>query len=338
MAIIEEVSIDYTQPLASLLKVATSAAHESAEHSQGAGWLTRGELDRDEYVWFLMMLFHVYNTLEIGLDKHSAHPTLAPTYNPTILARAPSLASDISFLLDVPEASWQDHPLHRAFLSAPPPPFTAYVSRIRYLSDEAADPSPLLAHAYVRYLGDLSGGQVIRRRIAKAYGIEREDGRGTLFYDFKQLGGGKSASIGDMRKIKEWFRDGMNQGGGDDASRKQAITDEAVKVFELNEGLFKVLRPPSNPSSQTPEEAPLGNPSPLSTPPRTSAPSPVLLAGTEEPEEKAYSMSSVLAVLLAVGIAHFTLVVGGFTGSRGYLKLEAAQEWFEGLVKSFTSS
>ena len=160
------------------------------------------------------------STLEIALEKHSSHPTLSPTYNPTLLARAPSLASDISFLLDVPESLWQTHPIHKALQEAPPQPLSDYVSRIQYFADSASDPSPLLAHAYVRYLGDLSGGQVIRRRIEKAYGIERDDGRGTRFYDFKQLGGNKSGNIGDMRKIKEWFRDGMNQGGGDDSERK----------------------------------------------------------------------------------------------------------------------
>lgn len=55
-----ELHLDYAQPLAVLLKAATAEAHESAEHSQGAGWLTRGELDRDEYIRFLMMLYHVY--------------------------------------------------------------------------------------------------------------------------------------------------------------------------------------------------------------------------------------------------------------------------------------
>lgn len=59
MAVIAD-EIDYAQPLASLLRTATAAAHESAEHSQGAGWLTRGELEKEEYVRFLMMLYHVY--------------------------------------------------------------------------------------------------------------------------------------------------------------------------------------------------------------------------------------------------------------------------------------
>ena len=60
MAVLESVDMDYSQPLATLLKAATATAHERAEHSQGAAWLTRGELDKEEYVRFLMMLFHVY--------------------------------------------------------------------------------------------------------------------------------------------------------------------------------------------------------------------------------------------------------------------------------------
>ncbi|KZT19521.1 hypothetical protein NEOLEDRAFT_1141980 [Neolentinus lepideus HHB14362 ss-1] len=43
----------------------------------------RGELDQDEYVRFLMMLWHIYNTLESELAKHTINPVLAPSYNPT---------------------------------------------------------------------------------------------------------------------------------------------------------------------------------------------------------------------------------------------------------------
>ena len=57
---VKDAQVDYNQPLATLLKLATTAVHERAEHSQGAGWLTRGELDKEEYVRFLMMLYHVY--------------------------------------------------------------------------------------------------------------------------------------------------------------------------------------------------------------------------------------------------------------------------------------
>ena len=55
-------SISYAlaQPVATLLRLGTAEAHERAENSQGAGWLTRGELDKLEYVRFLMMLYHIY--------------------------------------------------------------------------------------------------------------------------------------------------------------------------------------------------------------------------------------------------------------------------------------
>jgi heme oxygenase (biliverdin-producing, ferredoxin) len=53
-------NLDYSQPIADLLRKETAAAHETAEHSEGAGYLTRGELDKEEYARFLMMLYHVY--------------------------------------------------------------------------------------------------------------------------------------------------------------------------------------------------------------------------------------------------------------------------------------
>lgn len=51
---------DFSQPITTILREGTADAHSAAKHSQGAGWLTRGELDRDEYVRFLMMLWHIY--------------------------------------------------------------------------------------------------------------------------------------------------------------------------------------------------------------------------------------------------------------------------------------
>ena len=60
-------------PLATLLRQGTAAAHESAEHSPGAGWLLRGELDREEYARFLMMLWHVYAYVPPALFPCTTH-------------------------------------------------------------------------------------------------------------------------------------------------------------------------------------------------------------------------------------------------------------------------
>ena len=77
----------------------------------------------------------------------------------------------------------------------------------------SANPAPLLAHAYVRYLGDLSGGQTIRHILAKAYGLDEAAGTGVSFYAFKELRSAKAANQGEMKRIKEWFREGMNKAG-----------------------------------------------------------------------------------------------------------------------------
>lgn len=114
-------------------------------------------------------------------------------------------------------------------MSNPPDQLRSYVDRIQFLSD-STDPSPLLAHSYARYLGDLSGGQFIRRTIAKAYELGDTSGLGTEFYAFKQLGSSKKATQGDMKTIKEWFRDGMNK----------SKSEETKGMFPSNESNYVI--------------------------------------------------------------------------------------------------
>ncbi|KAI0670880.1 hypothetical protein C8Q78DRAFT_1069604 [Trametes maxima] len=334
--------VDLSLPVADILRKGTAAAHERAEHSQGAKWLARGELDKEEYVRFLMMLWHIYDAFERALEQHATHPVLAPTHNPGLFARSANLAADISYLLDVPEPSWQAHPLHATLTASPPAALTQYVSRIRDLA-AGPDPSRLLAHAYVRYLGDLSGGQFIRRRIVKAYALD--DGAGVSFYEFRPLGGGASTgTMGDLKKIKEWYRDGMNAGVGDNQELKATILDEAERAFDYNTALFDVLNPPLNPSTSSSDveiDSPLHSPTETTPPPHGHGHSPlvkedpkVVYEASEPPEEgESYvSMSSVLALVAALSITHFVLVTGGFTGERGYGKLDYLQHWLDSLL------
>jgi len=97
-------------------------------------------------------------------------------------------------------------------MAAYPPPLSDYVQRIEELSN-SNDPCALLAHTYVRYLGDLSGGQSIRHTLAKAYNLDEAAGFGISFYGFKELRSSKTASQGEMKRIKDWFREGMNVAG-----------------------------------------------------------------------------------------------------------------------------
>ncbi|KAJ7451625.1 hypothetical protein FB451DRAFT_1101070 [Mycena latifolia] len=293
--------IDLSQPLSDIVREGTKKAHEEVEVSPAAAAMLRGELDKEEYARFLMMLWHIYNTFERGLERHQHHPVLEPTYNPTVLARAPHLAADIAHLLGVPESSWKSHRIHLQLMAAQPPALETYVARIQAIAD-SPDPSPLLAHAYVRYLGDLSGGQTIQRALAKAYGLSM-GGPGLSFYMFKELHSAKPATQGDMKRIKEWFRAGMNTGAGDDMAVKEAVMNEASRVFEFTGEIFKAVNLEKQPESK-------------------------VVFDPQAP--KTYSIASVTAVVIAVCVAHFLLTVGGFTGEKGYDKLVAFEEWFSG--------
>ena len=65
----------------------------------------------------------------------------------------------------------------------------------------------------------------------------------------------------------------------------------------------------------------------------------VVFEAPEPPKsEWVYQTASVIAFIAAFGIAHFALVVGGFTGSRGYAKLEMFQDWMNDMLSSVTQA
>jgi len=164
--------------------------------------------------------------LEEGLAANANDTVLSPTYNPALLARASTLSSDISILLGVPDddTSWKSHPTNQTLISSPPPAFHAYISRLAYLIQE--EPRRLLAHSYIRYMGDLSGGQIMKRNIRKAYDLAGL--QGTTFFEFCVMGGeGKinppMANMDEVKRIKEWFRRSVDAGVGDDVKMKGLV-------------------------------------------------------------------------------------------------------------------
>jgi heme oxygenase (biliverdin-producing, ferredoxin) len=85
---------------------------------------------------------------------------------------------------------------------------------------DQASPSQLLAHAYVRYLGDLNGGQIIRRLL-----------RDSLALGDAQLGFYAFPEIDDIESFREDFRAALDALAAQlDA---ESVVDEALRAFAL---------------------------------------------------------------------------------------------------------
>jgi heme oxygenase (biliverdin-producing, ferredoxin) len=102
----------------------------------------------------------------------------------------------------------------------------AYARRLEELTDR--DPALLVAHAYVRYLGDLSGGQRLARCVATALG---SDAGGVAFYRFP---------IENIDAFKRRYRQALNTLPVDEHT-EQRIVREAQDAFARHERLFAEL-------------------------------------------------------------------------------------------------
>jgi hypothetical protein len=260
-------SLDLSLPLSTLLKSGTKLAHTNAEHSAGAIALATGTLDLSEYVRYLTILWSVYRVMEDELDAHFNAGGASRYANATIkngayealealwkdgkgkgkmLRRSYGLAQDITFYLaylNITEtednktnliAPFPTPPFVAEILTNPPEDLRNFTSHLSGLS--RSDPGLLLAHTYVRYLGDLSGGQLVASKIRRVYSLPPPPAGGTAFYEFdldeSGAGGvslvkskdGQGETLFERKKkvegIKNWFRDCMDGNVGDDEALK----------------------------------------------------------------------------------------------------------------------
>lgn len=200
---------------AAQLRAATQADHTAAEESPFAGELLGGRLPLSAYVDLLRQSHPVYEVLEQAAAAHAGTPEVRPFLHPG-LRRLPALEADLEFLAG---PGWRSRDVL--------PATTRYVERIRAVASDR--PAGLVAHHYLRYLGDLSGGQIIRRTVARTYGL---DDRGTRFYVFD--------AVGKPKPFKDAYRAALDAVPWDDAERRWVV-DEVSLGFRLNRDLFAEL-------------------------------------------------------------------------------------------------
>jgi heme oxygenase len=201
-------------PLSVRLREGTKDSHRLAEGTPFIRDFFAGALSMETYREFLIQLLHIYSALEECQECHHEHVVLGKIYFPTLF-RSEALRQDLNFYYG--GTHWEK--------VLPKETTKTYVQRINDLSDEWVE--GLVAHHYTRYLGDLSGGQALKRIVAKTFNLS--SGNGLAFYEFLH--------ISNHSQFKDEYRillDSMQL--DDDTSRK--IVDEANHAFKLNCGVF----------------------------------------------------------------------------------------------------
>lgn len=211
--------------LAQRLRESTAALHRQAERRPFMATLLSGRADRRAYLQLLHNLHPIYAALEPLLATHRHHPWLATVWSPA-QARLPALAADIAAL----------QRLGPCELGPPQAASLAYAQRLHGLPSATPDADPdtaiarLLAHAYVRCLGDLSGGQVLRRVVVRSLGLDGSTG--TAFYDF--------GSADQASALLHSWRHGLAALPADGPLADAAV-QEACWSFEQHLRLFDAL-------------------------------------------------------------------------------------------------
>lgn len=175
------------------LKELTYQHHKNAERQAFAKELISGNISKWKYATFLFNQHPQYNLLE----------TFGMLHNLIDIRIAPKIHNDYSEL-------WTE------FNPNQPPLLPVVKEYMDHLLTIQNDPEKLMAHIYVRHMGDLSGGQIIARKVP---------GKATM-YHFDQ----------DVNVIKELIR---NRCTDDMADEANLCFDFATQMFqqmaELNE-------------------------------------------------------------------------------------------------------
>ncbi|MEV6947353.1 biliverdin-producing heme oxygenase [Streptomyces sp. NPDC051172] len=201
-----------------VIRTASHEQHTEAETSTFMSDLLGGRLGVEAYARYTEQLWFVYEALETEAERLASDPVAGPFIRPELL-RLTALEQDLAHLRG---------PDWRTGLRALPAT-AAYAARVRQCAEQW--PGGYVAHHYTRYLGDLSGGQIIRGKAEKTWGFARK-GDGVRFYVFE--------GVANPAAFKREYRELLDAVRADDLE-KQRIVAECKRAFALNTAVFRAL-------------------------------------------------------------------------------------------------
>ncbi|WP_159943004.1 MULTISPECIES: heme oxygenase (biliverdin-producing) [unclassified Nocardiopsis] len=207
---------DSAEPFSDRLRRATWDDHRAAEDHGFAKALMDGTLPLAGYTAMVAQHYFAYVALE-ETGRLLAEDPVAGRFHRPELERVPALVRDLEHLLG---------PDWRARIS-PTPATRTYAARIAQMADH---PAGFVAHHYTRYMGDVSGGQFIRRAAARAYGLTDE--AGVAFYVFDGLGG--------LPGFRAGYRERLDSLDLDDGAAARMVAETRL-AYQLNTEVFADL-------------------------------------------------------------------------------------------------
>jgi heme oxygenase len=169
---------------------------------------------------YLFSATNKYRALELALDNNASHPVVQLIHFPRELSRKETLEKDLAFLRSLLPGSENEDDVEECTCKS----VQDFVKRVEYLGQY--EPHLLPAYSYIRYLGDLSGGQFLSKKIKKMYQLPAHSDEGIEFYTFN--------SITDIGHFKQVFKNGLDQVP---EKYHEAIVKETYQAF-VSHGLI----------------------------------------------------------------------------------------------------
>lgn len=207
-------------PLSAALREHTATAHAHAEQTDFVRRLIAGGVCSGAFAMLVSQHHAIYQALEGVIDRHYREDALVAPFDDPALRRLPALTADLTNLAQLPHSA----PVGRAVQQVLPAT-AAYVARLRM----AHSSELVLANHYVRYLGDLSGGQIIARLVQRHYGLPNSV---LSFYSFP--------AIPKPKAYKDAYRARLDSLVLTDAQRARVLAS-AAEAFRLNQAVFEAL-------------------------------------------------------------------------------------------------
>ena len=188
-----------------------------AENTGFVSCFLKGVVDKASYRTLVADLWFVYSAMEEEMGRLRDHPVVGPIVYRE-LNRRESIEQDLAFYFG---ADWRQQ------ISATPGA-QEYVARLHQVAQES--PELLVGHHYTRYIGDLSGGQILKNIAQKAMNLGEHDG--LRFYEFD--------AIPDEKGFKANYRTTLDNLPIDQAMADR-IVEEANHAFHCNMKMFQEL-------------------------------------------------------------------------------------------------